>query len=397
MLPVSSWVDSGLNHNNNNIMSTITSPWMSMLSTPTHHSISTSSNSTMSSHLSSYTTDPTKSMENFLDNDILNLAAVGMSRSNSQPDLTTLQSLMNRRTLSECSDDLYLDMGNGTGNSNTIDDMFLGIEADFINSNISDFLDYDLPDCLDSYVVNSDTKSLNNYSSFFDFSTQTPQNSFPLQLQQTQQPILLETTLSTVQQQQTIGDSTSTSSRPSRSAPPSPKQVRKKQRSSITKTWAKMSPDEQSNTITELTTIINEQLGRREQLEIIRILQPDGVQIQKNQTEFILDFQSMNDEKYRRIRNIIKFNVETFNDNTCNTKQDTLSETNSLSNKSSSANSGGTNSQQDPLKRIEKILRLRQRKEQRQAMKEQKSGLFLKHEVMELTKCDEDIEVDILS
>ncbi|CAF1252536.1 unnamed protein product, partial [Didymodactylos carnosus] len=335
-------------------------------------------------------------MENFLDNDILNLTAVGMSRSNSQPDLTTLQSLINRRTLSECSDDLYLgDMRNGTTNSNTIDDMFLGIEADFINSNISDFLDYDLSDCLDPYVTNSDTKSLINYSSFFDFPTQTFQNSIPLQLQQLNQPVLLETTLSTVQQQQMTGDATSNTSRPSRSAPPSPKQVRKKQRSSTTKTWAKMSLDEQSRIITELTTIINEQLGRREQLEIIRILQPDGVQIQKNQTEFILDFQSMNDEKYRRIRNIIKFNVETFNDYSCNTRQDTLSETNSLSNKSSSANSGGTNSQQDPMKRIEKILRLRQRKEQRQALKEQKSGLFLKHEVMELTRCDEDIEVDI--
>ena len=290
------------------------------------------------------------SIQQFLNSDML----ASISRSNSQPDLTatvnTVQSSANQLTssksMSVCSDDLYMEIG-GCNNSSVVDDLFLGIEADFIGtSDLSDFFENDY------FSELEDTRSLF--------------------------------------QQLANSPSTLQAPPPRRSAPPSPKPQPKNRTSTNgrqlqTKLWSKMTINEQTLATEELTRIINEQLGRREQLEIIRILQPDGPQLLPHQTEFVLDFSRMNDDKYRRIRNIIKFNLMGRND--------------SVHDESDGYSSLSSN-KSDPLsQRIEKALKLRQRKEQRQAAKEHRSGFFnaQHHQVLELTKCDEDIEVDILS
>ncbi|CAF1325587.1 unnamed protein product [Adineta steineri] len=288
------------------------------------------------------------SIQQFLNSDML----ASMSRSNSQPDLTaasnTVQSSTNQLTssksMSVCSDDLYMDI-NGCNSSGVVDDLFLGIEADFIGtSDLSDLFENDYFSELD------DTRSL-----FQQFPN--PSSLLPA---------------------------------PQRSAPSSPK-LRAKSRTNShgrqlpTKLWSKMTSDEQTSATDDLTLIINRQLGRREQLEIIRILQPDGPQLLPYQTEFVLDFSDMNDDKHRRIKNIIKFNL--------------IGNSGSMNDESDGYSSLSSN-KSDPLhQRIEKALKLRQRKEQRQAAKEHRSGLFnaQHHQVLELTKCDEDIEVDILS
>ena len=77
------------------------------------------------------------SIQQFLNSDML----ASMSRSNSQPDLTAalnnVQSSVNQLTssksMSVCSDDLYMDI-NGCNSSGVVDDLFLGIEADFIGT-----------------------------------------------------------------------------------------------------------------------------------------------------------------------------------------------------------------------------------------------------------------------
>ena len=290
------------------------------------------------------------SIQQFLNSDML----ASMSRSNSQPDLTatlnaaqsTANQLTSSKSMSVCSDDLYMDIG-GCNDSSVVDDLFLGIEAGFIGtSDLSDFFENDYFSELD------DTRSLFQ---------QLANTSSPLQAPP-----------------------------PQRSAPASPKpQVKNRTntngRQLPTKLWSKMTSHEQTSTTEDLTRIINEQLGRREQLEIIRILQPDGSQLLPHQTEFILDFSGMNDDKHRRIKNIIKFNL--------------IGGSGSINDESDGYSSLSSNNS-DPLsQRIEKALKLRQRKEQRQAAKEHRSGLFnaQHHQVLELTKCDEDIEVDILS
>ncbi len=70
------------------------------------------------------------------------------------------------------------------------------------------------------------------------------------------------------------------SERTTRSAPPSPTSQKKKQRPTINlllgKQWAKMEENERSKAVDCLTKIINDEMGLREQLEIIRILNPDA-------------------------------------------------------------------------------------------------------------------------
>lgn len=306
-------------------------------------------NSTMISTNNSSTNNPTSnSIQQFLNSDLL----TSMSRSNSQPDFTAIfpsvQSnnnyLTSSKSMSVCSDDLYMDMVTSQ-NSAAVDDLFLGIEANF--NAPSDLFE-------------------NDYLSEFD------------------------DTRSLFQQLENESSLLQTLPPPQRSAPPSPK-PQPKNRSNHhlkplpTKLWSKMTNDEQASTIQDLIQIINDQLGRREQLEIIRILQPDGTELLPHQTQFHLDFSRMNDEKHRRIRNIIKFH---------------LIDAGGSSNDESDGYSSFSSNKSEPLhQRIEKAFKLRQRKEQRQAAKEQRSGLFnaQHHQVLELTKCDEDIEVDILS
>lgn len=70
--------------------------------------------------------------------------------------------------------------------------------------------------------------------------------------------------------------------RTTRSAPPSPTPQNKKQRPTnnmqmwANKTWNKMDDLERSKAVDCLTRIINDDMGLREQLEIIRILNPDA-------------------------------------------------------------------------------------------------------------------------
>lgn len=301
------------------------------------------------SHGPSNVTHPTAtSIQQFLNSDML----ASMSRSNSQPDLTaniisvpsSVAQLTTSKSLSVCSDDLNMDISGCQ--SSFADDFLLGFEASFHGT--SDFSDI----------------FENEYFPEFD----ETQSLFP-PLANTSSP--------------------PEAPPPQRSAPPSPKPQPKDRNSSTrrslpTKLWSKMTSDEQTCATEDLTSIINEQLGRREQLEIIRILQPDGPQLLPHQTEFALDFSKMNDDKHRRIRNIIKFN---------------LLGGGSLHDDSDGYSSLSSN-KSDPLhQRMERFFRLRQRKEQRQAAKEHRSGLFnaQHHQVLKLTKCDEDIEVDILS
>ncbi|CAF4759931.1 unnamed protein product, partial [Rotaria socialis] len=174
----------------------------------------------------SFTNNGQTSIQQFLNSDML----ASMSRSNSQPDLTaalnTVQSSVNQLTssksMSVCSDDLYMDI-TGCNSSGVVDDLFLGIEADFIGtSDLSDFFE------------NGDFSELDDTRSLFQ---QFPNPSSLLPA-------------------------------PQRSAPSSPKNRAKSRtnnhgRQLPTKLWSKMTCDEQTSATEELTRIINEQLGRR--------------------------------------------------------------------------------------------------------------------------------------
>ncbi len=110
---------------------------------------------------------------------------------------------------------------------------------------------------------------------------------------QTQCDINLDDHVSTQSNVSSLTNELANESRISRSAPPSPTPIRstntntKKRNLPWHKPWSKMNNDEQINIIDVLTRIINDEMGLREQLEIIRILNPD-VKLLPTDTQFVI-------------------------------------------------------------------------------------------------------------
>jgi hypothetical protein len=182
--------------------------------------------------------------------------------------------------------------------------------------------------------------------------------------------------------------------RTTRSAPPSPTPQRKKQRHignlPWNKTWTKMEEDEKSQILECLTGIINDEMGLREQLEIIRILNPNP-KLKPTDTQFIIDFKMIDDEKYKRIKEIIKIHGPLLNEKHISDN----------SSDCSSANSCPLAKRELRIKRAQQRLKLKQQKDKRQIVKESKCGLFSNTEVIKILKTkvlpEDDIDIDILS
>jgi hypothetical protein len=126
-------------------------------------------------------------------------------------------------------------------------------------------------------------------------------------------------------------------SRISRSAPPSPTPLRngsggnpaKKRNLPWHKAWTRMNNEEQMTIVETLTRIVNDEMGLREQLEIIRILNTDA-KLLPTDRQFIIgtsrrfllflfydrflylfshscqDLNMIDDEKFRRLKEVIK-------------------------------------------------------------------------------------------
>ncbi|OWJ99210.1 FAM199X, partial [Cervus elaphus hippelaphus] len=115
--------------------------------------------------------------------------------------------------------------------------------------------------------------------------------------------------------------------------------------------WSAMTNDEQVEYIEYLSRKVSTEMGLREQLDIIKIIDPSA-QISPTDSEFIIELNCLTDEKLKQKRS----------------KQRKLQQ---------------------------KALRKRQLKEQRQARKERLSGLFLNEEVLSLKVTEEDHEADV--
>jgi len=185
--------------------------------------------------------------------------------------------------------------------------------------------------------------------------------------------------------------------RTTRSAPPSPTPQNKKQRPTsnmqmwANKTWNKMDDLERSKAVDCLTRIINDDMGLREQLEIIRILNPDA-KLKPTDKQFVIDLKIIDDDKFKRIKDVIKAyglfaNEHQFNDNFSDCSANSCPQSYHLAKR------------ELRLKRAQQRLKLKIKKEHRQIIKESKSGLFTNTEVIPLSQVlpEEDIEVDILS
>ncbi|XP_074660349.1 uncharacterized protein LOC141912833 [Tubulanus polymorphus] len=151
------------------------------------------------------------------------------------------------------------------------------------------------------------------------------------------------------------------------------------------KTWSGMSDDEQLTTIEELSQIISQQLELRDQLEVIGIISPQA-RVSPTDTEFIIDLDDLNDRKLHMVREYLRqhITVELVVNHRCNS-----------SSSSSCSSSTASPTHKKHLKKHPKErrtqqtkeIRQRQRKEYRQLLKEKRSGLFRKEEVLSLTNC----------
>ncbi|XP_043913510.1 protein FAM199X [Protopterus annectens] len=218
-----------------------------------------------------------------------------------------------------------------------------------------------------------------------------------------------------------------------------PKRRNKQHRNLDELPWSAMTNDEQVEYIEYLSRKVSTEMGLREQLDIIKIIDPSA-QISPTDSEFIIELNCLTDEKLKQVRSYIKEHsprLRSARDNwkksnhSCNSTSAasgiTSSSASMVSSVSSSASSAGnsisgssasagrapsdSNLSASAAERIrdskkrskqrklqQKAFRKRQLKEQRQARKERLSGLFLNEEVLsvKVTEEDNEGEVDVL-
>lgn len=202
--------------------------------------------------------------------------------------------------------------------------------------------------------------------------------------------------------------------------------------------WSAMTNDEQVEYIEYLSRKVSTEMGLREQLDIIKIIDPSA-QISPTDSEFIIELNCLTDEKLKQVRNYIKEHsprqrpareawkrsnfscASTSGVSGASASSSSASMVSSASSSGSSVGNSASNSSanmsrahsdsnlsasaaeriRDSKKRSkqrklqQKALRKRQLKEQRQARKERLSGLFLNEEVLSLKVTEEDHEADV--
>ncbi|XP_016136638.1 protein FAM199X [Sinocyclocheilus grahami] len=181
--------------------------------------------------------------------------------------------------------------------------------------------------------------------------------------------------------------------------------------------WSAMTNDEQVEYIEYLSRKVSTEMGLREQLDIIKIIDPSA-QILPTDSEFIIELNCLTDEKLKQVRSYIrehsrrqqrsvKRSLASSSSNTSITSSSISSSSSSSASSISRAHSDSNLASaaeriRDSKKRSkqrklqQKALRKRQLKEQRQARKERLSGLFLNEEVLSLRVPEEEDHCDDL-
>lgn len=174
------------------------------------------------------------------------------------------------------------------------------------------------------------------------------------------------------------------------------------------KSWSRMTAEEQLGTVEALTEIISHQMGLREQLEVIKIIDPVAV-ISSADTEFVIDLACLDDRKLQRIRNYVQHHALELTShcrsgNAVNIAPSISSESSNSSSSSSSTSSRSSVNLDDyyvtnptPLKKQIgecKQLKAWQQRQHRQKLKEKRSGLFVREEIVSLTATAPEPEID---
>lgn len=164
--------------------------------------------------------------------------------------------------------------------------------------------------------------------------------------------------------------------------------------------WNKMTSDDQAEAVELLTRVASVTMGLREQMDIIRIINPEAT-VLPTDTEFEIDLDAFDDAKFSRLRDYISEHLSRDSCLLCSDSQsETCRQNSSFSHrKHSKRKPRGTLSMKRISRKSSKHKSLLKRVH-RQMMKEQRSGLFENEEVISLSSRKEeesnDLEVDIL-
>ncbi|CAN8004573.1 unnamed protein product, partial [Ixodes hexagonus] len=167
--------------------------------------------------------------------------------------------------------------------------------------------------------------------------------------------------------------------------------------SSSSKAWSLMSGEEQLRTVEALTEAISRQLGLREQLDVIRIIDPLASVDPSADREFVVDLRHLDDSKLRQIADYVRRHAAAKEEVAKprpgrRSRRSTSDHSSSGSSNPSAAKapiSSGVapRTQKDKRKRHrrEPTMASHQRKARRQMLKEQRSGLFVHEQVLSLS------------
>lgn len=177
------------------------------------------------------------------------------------------------------------------------------------------------------------------------------------------------------------------------------------ERTSSTRSWSSMTSGEQLRTVEALTEAISHHLGLREQLDVIRIIDPTATVDPSADREFAVDLRRLDDHKLRQIADYVRHNsvaaMELAADDNAEVRGESSrkrgrrreSNSYSASGRSSPASSNAPvhkkerckRPRQRPQQRRRRAVKTQQDKAHQQMLKEQRSGLFVREEVLTLT------------
>ncbi|KAL4225171.1 hypothetical protein ACF0H5_015863 [Mactra antiquata] len=145
------------------------------------------------------------------------------------------------------------------------------------------------------------------------------------------------------------------------------------------KKWSHMSKSEKAKMVDELSLTISRELGLREQMDIIKIIDP-AASFDKKPSEFVIDLNSIDDSKLEKIQDVVNthcIHSPDINDN--HKKQEKK-----FTKKSKSSD------------RKPRVAKQRSQKEYRQKLKEKRSGLFVKEERLAVSTMTIEEDIDIV-
>ncbi|XP_068704725.1 protein FAM199X-like isoform X2 [Montipora foliosa] len=168
----------------------------------------------------------------------------------------------------------------------------------------------------------------------------------------------------------------------------------------FTVSWKKMSSDDQVQAVEILTRVASVTMGLKEQMDIIRIINPQAT-VLPTDTEFEIDLDAFDDAKFRRIHSYSMDHLSRYSCPLCSDSQsETCRQNTNFSHRKHSKRKASGNLSMKKISRKSSKHKELLKRVHRQMMKEQRSGLFENEEVISLSSRNEeesnDLEVDIL-